>query len=780
MSACSAPMIARARKPSAGARTSAEYAVAVKRLALLVVLGGCAAPLPAPVCPTIESPPVTAAAPVAPAPPPPPAIDAAAITDMAATRSYNLGTPRPIALLPDGDVLFLRTGPRSPVAELFELDADTKQIRKLASASDLVAADDVALSAAEKARRERTRTSIRGIVGVQASDDGKQLLIPLGAQVFLLERATGKAKVLALGTGYPDDPRLSPDGTRVGFLRDGDLWIADVAGDKPRRLTRKEGAAISNGAADFVAQEELDRTRGFWFAPDGKQLLYQHTDESMVDTLYVSDPAHPDQAPTPFRYPRAGTANPDVKLGIIAAAGGRTTWIEWDRAAFPYVHDVQWPEHGAPSLVVLDRAQTVQRVLAVDVKTGKTAVLLEEKDPAWVNANEPTWATDGLSFLWSSERDGAWTLDRYAATGAHLEQLTRSTAAFDLGYRVDGDTGAIWLIGSTDPTQSHVASLDPISKVVERLTAGDGVHNAIIAKHGGTRVLISAGADGTRSWHAVRRTGELIAELPSVAETPARLPAVVPEKVIVDGREHYAAVIRPRDLDARKRYPVILQVYAGPTVTTVLSLPQAYLRYQLIADTGFIVVMADGRGTPKRGRDWERVIKHDVITIAIQDQVDILKALGAAHPELDLDRVGVIGWSFGGYFSAMAAIKRPDVFKAAIAGAPVTDWRYYDTAYTERYMGLPSTNAAAYDASSAVVHAAELTRPLLLVHGLTDDNVYVANTLALTDALFRAGKPYELLTLPGTHMMADPKADAALLTRELEFFRAHLGLPAPR
>ena len=215
-------------------------------------------------------------------------------------------------------------------------------------------------------------------------------------------------------------------------------------------------------------------------------------------------------------------------------------------------------------------------------------------------------------------------------------------------------------------------------------------------------------------------------------------------------------------------------------MTTVLSLPQAYLRYQLIADTGFIVVMADGRGTPKRGRDWERVIKHDVITIAIQDQVDILKALGAAHPELDLDRVGVIGWSFGGYFSAMAAIKRPDVFKAAIAGAPVTDWRYYDTAYTERYMGLPSTNAAAYDASSAVVHAAELTRPLLLVHGLTDDNVYVANTLALTDALFRAGKPYELLTLPGTHMMADPKADAALLTRELEFFRAHLGLPAPR
>jgi dipeptidyl-peptidase-4 len=225
---------------------------------------------------------------------------------------------------------------------------------------------------------------------------------------------------------------------------------------------------------------------------------------------------------------------------------------------------------------------------------------------------------------------------------------------------------------------------------------------------------------------------------------------------------------------------VILQVYAGPGVTTVTSLPLAYLRYQLLADTGFVVVLADGRGTPKRGRDWERAVKGDLITIPIADQVAILQALGAAHAELDLDRVGVVGWSFGGYFAAMAALLRPDVFKAAIAGAPVTDWRYYDTAYTERYMGLPDANAAAYDATSAVVHAAKLTRPLLLVHGLTDDNVYVANTLALASALFLAGKPYELLTLPGTHMMADPRADAALLTREIEFFRQHLGVPAAR
>ncbi|HVV88236.1 MAG TPA: DPP IV N-terminal domain-containing protein, partial [Kofleriaceae bacterium] len=724
--------------------------------------------------------PAPASVPVlAPAPPPPP-IDEQAIVDMAATRNYSLGTPKPVALLADGDVLFLRTGPRSLVAELFELDADTKQIRKLASAADLARADDVKLSAAEKARRERTRTSIRGIVSVQASDDGKTLLIPLGAQVFLLDRATGASRALDLGDGYPDDPRLSPDGRRVAFLRDDDVWIADVAGGKPRRLTTKDGPAVSNGSAEFVSQEELDRTRGTWWSPDSAQLLYQHTDESKVDTLYVADPAHPDQAPTPFRYPRAGTTNADVKLGLVPAAGGRTTWIDWDRAAFPYIHDVQWREHAPPSLVVLDRAQTVERLLSVDVKTGKTKVLLEEKDPAWVDPTEPTWATDGKSFLWSSEHDGAWHLDRYAPDGTHLEELTRSTEAFDLGYQVDGDNGDIWVVGSSDPTQAAVASLNPVSKVVERLTDGDGVHNVLMARHGGTRVLISQGADGTRAWHAVRANGELIAELPSVAEDPPRLPDVKPEQVDVDGRVHYAAVVRPRDFDPHKRYPVILQVYAGPTITTVWDLPQAYLRYQLVADTGFIVVLADGRGTPRRGHDWERVIKGDLITIPLEDQVDILKALGAAHPELDLDRVGVTGWSFGGYFSVMAVLLRPDVFKAAIAGAPVTDWRYYDTAYTERYMGLPQEHAAAYDATSAVVNAGKLTRPLLLVHGLTDDNVYIANTLALTDALTRAGKPFELIPLGGTHMMADPTADAALLDREIRFFREHLGLPAPR
>lgn len=750
-------------------------ALVVSPLLVGIACGGGQTPTarcPAPEV-TMPTPPPASPPPPAPAPPP---IDAATIATLSATRSFTLGTPRPVGILADGDVLFLRTGPRAFTAELFEVDAATGAIAKLASAADLLAGGDVKLSAAEKALRERTRTSIRGIVQVDASDDGSRLLLPLGAQVFVMDRATRKAQPVALGAGYPDVPSLSPDGSRVAFVRDQDLWIADVAGKTPRRLTRHERPEISNGTAEFVAQEELDRRAGYWWSPDGQHLLYQRTDETAVATLYVGNPSNPTEAPTPFRYPRAGAPNADVTLAIVPAKGGKPVWIEWDRAALPYVRDVQWPKHAPPTLVVMNRAQTEARVLAVDPKTGKTRTLLTETDAAWVNVPDgPRWLADGSRFLWRTEKSGAWQLE-YRKPDGTLED-TLGFPGFDGGVQLDDETGELWVSGAPNPTESHVGVLDPATREVAWLTTAPGTHAAVVARKGGTRVLVSTTADGARSWRVVRRDRSLIAELPSVAEDAPAMPNVTLETVTVEGRTHHVAIVRPRDFDARRRYPVVLQVYAGPGVTTVWNSPRAYFKDQLLADTGFIVVRADGRGTPRRGRDWERVISRDLITVPLADQVGALTAIGAAHPELDLARVGVVGWSFGGYFSAMAALLRPDIFKAAIAGAPVTDWRFYDTAYTERYMGLPAENAAAYDATSAVEQAAKLTRPLLLVHGLTDDNVYVVNTLALAEALLRAGKDFDLITLGSTHMVVDPAAEAALMTRQIEFFRRHLGLP---
>ncbi len=748
--------------------------------AALLLAAACGGNTPAARCPApvadVVTPAPTPPLPPAPAPAPRP-IDVEAIRTQSATRSFNLGTPRLVGILPDGDVLFLRTGPRSFTAELFQLDAATGAVDKLASAADLVAGD-VKLSAAEKALRERTRTALRGIVQVIATEDGTRLLIPLGEQVFVLDRGTRKAQPVALGAGYPDSPSISPDGSRVAFVRDQDLWVAEVAGKKPRRLTAHEAPAVSYGSAEFVAQEELDRTRGHWWSPDGQHLLYQRTDETAVETLYVTNPAHPSEPPTPFRYPRAGSSNADVKLAIMPVKGGKPVWIEWDRNALPYVRDVSWSKKAPPTLVVMNRAQTEARVLAVDPKTGKTRTLLTETDAAWVNVPDgPHWLADGTRFLWASEKTGQWQLEVHAADGALEDTVT--WPGFEGGFQVD-ETGEIWLSGSSNPTESHVGRLAPGAKQVEQITATPGVHGVVVARNGGVRVLMSTTADGVRSWTAYRRDGERIAELPSVAEEAPALPAVALETVTVNGRSHHVSIVRPRDLDPARRYPVVLQVYAGPGVTTVWNNRRAYFKDQLLADTGFIVVRTDGRGTPRRGRDWERIITRDLITVPLADQVDVLAAVGARHPELDMDRVGTVGWSFGGYFSAMAVLLRPDVFKAGIAGAPVTDWRYYDTAYTERYMGLPAENAAAYAATSAVEQAGKLTRPLLMVHGLTDDNVYVVNTLALAEALLRAGKDFDLITLGSTHMVVDPDAEAALMTRQIEFFRAHLGLPAAR
>ncbi|MEZ4256705.1 MAG: prolyl oligopeptidase family serine peptidase [Polyangiales bacterium] len=733
----------------------------------------CGAPAHRSACPTTDRalPAANSNGPAAPG------IDVAALERLAATRSYSLGTPRPVRITPDGNVLFLRTTRRSFNAELFEFDARTGSTSKLASADELLEGAGLELSAAEKALRERTRTALRGIVSVEVSDDGRTVLLPLGEKVFAVDRATKGHRQVDVGTGYPDAVSLSPDGKFLAFVRDQDLWVVGTDGKGLRRVTKHERDSVTYGMAEFVAQEELDRTRGHWWSPDGRTLLIERADEATVDTLHVSNPAAPERDGTAFRYPRAGRPNADVSLHLVPRSGGRSVPVAWDRAAFPYVRAVDWPEHAPPTVVVMNRAQTKATVLAVDPKSGETTTLVTEEDPAWVNVPEgPLWFADGSRFLWASERTGVWQLEVHAADGALLRSV--ALPGFDGGIQIDQDAGEVWLSGSEDPTSEHVARLASLDASPAWVTTDAGVHSVVVGRHGGTRVQIDAAPNGARTWTVVDRSGKALGTLESVAEAPPNLPNVTLETVTLDTRTHHTAIVRPRDFDPSRKYPVVLQVYAGPGVTTVWNTPRAYFKDQILADTGFIVVRSDGRGTPRRGRDWERVTSRDLITVPIADQVAALEALGARHPELDLDRVGVMGWSFGGYFSAMAALRRPDRFKAAIAGAPVTDWRFYDTAYTERYMGLPEENTAAYDATSAVVHAGELTRPLLLVHGFTDDNVYVVNTLALEDALFRAHKDYELITLGSTHMTVDPQMEAALLTREVHFFRKHLGVPA--
>ena len=724
-----------------------------------------------------------------------PAHDEAFVRQFAATYGFRLGTPQEMAFAPDGDVLFTRTGPRSFVADLYERDAATGEVRRLLDAETLLGGGEERLSAEERARRERMRKATRGIGGFQLSRDGRRLLVPLSDRLFLVERAAAGAAAggagaagaasaaveLDTGEGFPYDPQLSPAGDRVAFVVDADLWVVEArAGAAPRRLTTRPSPAIEHAVAEFVAQEEMDRTRGYWWSPDGRHIAYQRSDLSAVDTLWVADPANPDQAPTPFRYPRAGTANAEVTLGVVPAAGGETRWIGWDRSRWPYLTRVHWPDRGPLTLVVMNRAQTELAVLAADLESGETRTLLTEHDEAWLDLPDaplPRWLADGRGFLWATERRGSWQLELRRPDGALERELTPAGFGYQNFLGFDAAARVAWVVASPDPTQTQVWQV-PLDAPPRQVTRGEGVHRVELGEHGGWVVTNSSAIDGSRRWEVRRPDGSVAGELPSVAEEPPWLPSVEWTTVEAGGRELHAAVVRPRAFERERergrRYPVLVHTYLGPTSLMVRRSPRSYLIDQWYADAGFVVVAIDGRGTPGRGRDWLRAVDRDLIGVGLADQVDGLRALGERYRELDLSRVGIWGWSFGGYASAMAVLLRPDVFHAAVAGAPVTDWKLYDTFYTERYMETPQENAAGYERTSAIARAGELTRPLLVIHGTHDDNVHFAHSLGLAQALFRAGKEVELLPVSATHMTPDPEVALALHRRQLAFFREHL------
>ena len=330
-------------------------------------------------------------------------------------------------------------------------------------------------------------------------------------------------------------------------------------------------------------------------------------------------------------------------------------------------------------------------------------------------------------------------------------------------------------MASKDPREQHVwrVPLTESGGAPEPLTTGGGVHGAVVDR--GVTVISSALRDGGSAATAITADGRRH-ELSDVSERPTLVPTTRLESVEIGGNVFYTAITRPQAFDPGQKYPVLVKVYGGPQAQMVLDYRDDYVLDQLYADAGFIVVRADNRGTPHRGRTWERAVLKDLISVPLADQAAVFDALAAKYPELDRRRVGVFGWSFGGYLACMAVLLKPDVFHAAIAGAPVTAWELYDTAYTERYMKEPKDNPEGYEHSSALTHAESLKRPLLLMHGVTDDNVHFAHTLAMIEALYRAGKRAEVVALASTHMLTDPKQNFAMEKLQIDFFREKLGL----
>ncbi len=708
--------------------------------------------------------------------------------DLAETRDYKLGRPVSPKLTPDGtSVIFLRAAPRNPVLRLYEFTIADGRERELLSPEQLLGGGQEQLSAEEKARRERQRQSLAGFTFFRLSQDGARLLVSLSGKLYVVSRADLKHSVLP-GENWID-PRFSPDGRFVAAVKDRELHLIDLADNSVRALTSGASETISHGASEFIAQEEMSRNSGFWWSPDSSMLLYQETDEAGVEVRYIHNPLHPEEPPSKHFYPKAGSPNATVRVGLVARAGGSTRWVSWDSAKYPYLARVTWDTPGAPlTLLVQNREQTEQELLAVDTATGATRTLLRETDDAWLNLDAnwagavdeiaaPVWLPDASGFLWSTEARGVWQVELRAPDGRLMRELTPRTGFHYRGISgVDKAGGRLLLRGHTDSREVHLWSFPLAGGAGKQLTSGRGHHSAAYGAGTGRMVHSYDLFDGRYGCEILDAGGTKLAELRSVAATPATWPTT--ELVQTKSLPAFdAALTRPRDSQAGRKYPVILYVYAGPTSKRVNAVRRDYFLDQWMADQGYIVVRIDGRGTPWKGRDWERIIRGNFIDIALTDQIAGLQALGAEFPELDLGRVGVTGWSWGGYFSAIATMRRPDVFRAGVAGAPVITWENYDTHYTERYLGLPQANPEAYRVSNVTTYVDELKRPLMLIHGVTDDNVYYQHTMQLADALFAAGKPYDLLPMTGTHMISNPVIRLRQQTRIMDFFNLNVRGP---
>ena len=723
-------------------------------------------------------------APVEPKP-----LDASFLRQYAETRGYMLGRPVAIKPTPDGKhVLFLRSTATNPKRSLFEFDVATGKTRELLTPEALLNGAEENVSPEEKARRERMRLTASGFADFHLNDKGTTILLPLSGRLFLYERSTGKISELKIPSGSLIDPKWSPDGRHVSYVRGQDLFVVMLSLDVEVAVTAGGSAVKTHGLAEFVAQEEMGRFSGYWWSSDSKSIVYEEVDHTGVETWYVADPTKPDQKPQPQYYPRPGKKNVSVKLRIVPVGGpGMPVEIEWDRSKYEYLAAVRWDKHGPLTIQVQDRKQQEICLLRVDPKTGKTTKLLEEKDVAFTNLRQdmPRWLPDQKHFIWMSEENGAPELQRRVADGMLSEMRILTREGFQSLVHIAPERGEIAFMASEDPTQAHVyyGPYSPEFKnwkhpflAAKRIAAGPAVETVVFSENKGTFVLTRT-LSGQMPKSVVYTREKIVGTLPSVAIEPPFTPKVTFEK-LGDDAGLYTAILRPHGFDPAKKYPVIVDVYGGPHHLHVVQANRNWLLPQWLADQGFIVVAIDNRGTPGRGRDWERTIYQAFGTVPLEDQVKGLKLLGAKYPEMDLDRVGITGWSFGGYMSALAVLKRPDIYKAAVAGAPVTDWEDYDTHYTERYLGLLPESKKAYEDASLLPLAAKLERPLLLVHGTADDNVYFRHTLRLTDALFRAGKDFEVLPLPGlTHMVPDPVVTERLWTRVAGHFQKHLGKP---
>ena len=713
------------------------------------------------------------------------------VEEVARVPAPGMAVPVSFAFSPGDDLVTFLFDPDGGLSrQLHFLDVATGRRRLVAAPGPGLREENVPLE--EALRRERQREMGLGITRYAWARQAPCLVVPLQDGVYVLDDPGADLRRVVSTDGGPVlDPSLSPDGKGLAFVRDAELHVVPVAGGEARQLTGgARGTGRTHGLAEFVAQEEMGRPSGYWWSRDGSWLAFTEVDETHIPVyriVHQGSDVVGEGAYEEHRYPFAGAANAVVRLGVVPAAGGEVRWLDLEGGdgAECYLARVHWMPDGTLTAQVEDRSQTRLDLLHFDPASGERARLLTEMGEPWVNLHDlfrPLERTDGLpgGFVWGSERTGFRHLYLLDREGAVVRCLTEGEWMVDSLEGVDEEAGLVYFCATRDgPTERHLYEVSLGGGEPRRLSVEPGTHHVVV-DHRCRRFVdrhCSARGQPTVALRSLQG-GEVVHVVHDQPdERVQRLGLSPPEPVSLttpDGATLHGVLHRPSE--GTPPYPTVISVYGGPHAQRAADswAVTADMRAQHLRSMGFAVFVLDNRGSARRGLAFEAAIHNDLGNAEVRDQVEGVRWLveqGVADPE----RVGIYGWSYGGYLAAMCLARAPHVFRAAVAGAPVTHWDGYDTHYTERYMGTPASNPDGYRRSSVMHHVPSMTGQLLLVHGLLDENVHFRHTARLVSALVRARKRFELVLLPEErHLPRNAEDRVYVEERVRDFFVAHL------
>jgi dipeptidyl-peptidase 4 len=717
------------------------------------------------------------------------------LEDVAAYPLPGMTHPVSLSFSPDDRLItFLYSEAGSLVRQLYQFDPRTGK-RSLGAFTPGEGVSEDNLSPEERLRRERQRTLALGVTSYQWADQADRLLLPLPDGLYLQEGAGAPLrKLVGSEAGAVIDPQFSPDGNWVAYVQQDELNVVAVEGGLPMQITSgARECGWTHGLAEYIAQEEMGRSHGFWWSPDGEYLAFEQVDETHIPVyriLHQGKRITGEGAQEDHRYPFAGRANARLRLGVVSRKGGEVVWLDLGKEEDIYLARVDWFSDGSLAVQVENRSQTRLDLLRYDIHTGKGNLLLCETSEVWVNLHDHFKALKkgeyAGCFIWASERTGFCHLYLYDAGGKLVRALTGGDWLVDALCGVDEENGMVYFTGTKDsPLECHLYTVSLAGEEIRRITQETGNH-AVVLDHGFQHFIDTHDSLGQPPSVCLRslRDGSLICTIFDPSDPRLeRLQLEPPELVTLtsqDGETLYGAVYKPPAEFGPGPHPGLVYVYGGPHAQMVKHswAMTVSMRAQSMRRLGFLVFVLDNRGGARRGLAFEAGIKNNMGDLEVRDQVDGVRWL-VQQGLVDPQRVGVYGWSYGGYMALMCLARAPETFKAAVAGAPVTAWDGYDTHYTERYMGTPQANPEGYLRSSVMAHVSNLSGRLMLVHGLIDENVHFRHTARLLNALIEARKTYDLLLFPDERHSPRRLADRVFMEERIRdfFLRALAGKP---